>query len=265
MDRRVLLDRLASDEEDRLMLAQFLDKSAQCRRSGIPTATAFLNPRQQTLAKTLANQTECTSYVFFGAYPEAERCTAIFLPDWAEPEQAEEYAPLQVLRAVWPAQAKVSLSHRDFLGALMASGVRRDAVGDILVRPDACDLIVLESIAPFLLDTFGSVGRTSIRVSRIAPDELLLPQRKIRLIRDTVASLRLDAVAATGFSMSRERARELIRTGHTIVNNLPCEKPDRSIREGDVISARGFGKFRVCAAGNLSRKGRIWVEIERFE
>lgn len=265
MDRRVLLDRLASEEEDRLALAQFLDKSAQCQRSGAPTATAFFNPRQQTLAKTLANQTPCSPFVFFGAYPEAERCCAVFLPDWAEPEQAGEYAPLQVLRAVWPGQAKASLSHRDFLGALMACGIRRDAVGDILVRPDACDLIVLESIAPFLMDSFSSVGRTNIRISPIAPDEILLPERKIRLIRDTVASLRLDAVAASGFSMSRERARELIRTGHAVVNNLPCDKPDRNIGEGDIVSARGFGKFRVSAAGSLSRKGRIWVEIERYE
>lgn len=265
MDRRALLDRMAADEEDRLALAQFLDKSAQCERGSIPTSTAFLNPRQQALAKSLASQTACRPCVFYGAYPEAERCTAIFLPDWLEPEQAGEYAPLQVLRAVWPAQTKTALSHRDFLGALMACGIRRDCIGDILVRPDACDFIVLEPIVAFLFENFVSAGRASIHISRIETGDIILPQRKVRLIRDTVASLRLDAVAASGFSLSREKARELIRTGHAAVNNLPCEKPDRAVSEGDTVSARGFGKFRILSAGNLSRKGRIWVEIERYE
>ncbi len=265
MDRRILLDRLAYDEEDRLALAQFLDKSAQCQRSNFPCATAFLNPRQQTLAESLARQSACCPYVFFGAYPQAERCIAVFLPDWAEPEQAGEYAPLQALRATWPAQTNAVLTHRDFLGALMACGIRRDAVGDILIQPESCDFIVLETVAKFLLDNFRNAGRTSIQTARIALEEITPAQPKIRLIRDTVASLRLDAVAASGFSLSREKARELIRTGHAVVNNLPCEKPDRSVGEGDVISARGFGKFRIAAAGNLSRKGRIWVEIERYE
>jgi len=265
MDKRALLDRFASEPEDRLILAQFIDKAAQCARSNIPTATAFLNPRQQMLATQIARQTNCGEHLFFGGHEEAERRIALFLPDWVEPDQAAEYAPIKVLRITWAAQAKAALSHRDFLGALMGCGIQRDAIGDIFVRELACDLIVTESISPFIEQNLVSVGRANVSISEIQPEEIELLERKVRIIRDTVASLRLDAVVSTGFSMSRERAQELIRTGHAVLNNLLCEKPDRTVSEGDVVSARGFGKFKLVSCGNVSKKGRIWIEVERYE
>ena len=265
MDKRTLLDRYASDEEDRLPLAQFIDKASQCDRDGIPTSTAFLNPRQQTLASSIAAQLGCENVIFYGAYEDAERRMAVFLPEWAEESDIEEYAPVSVLRLSWSAQSRASLSHRDFLGALMAAGLQRDAVGDILVRELDCDLIVLESVARFVSESLVSVGRASISITPVTPADIILPEKKVRIIRDTVASLRLDAIVSTGFSMSREKARELIRTGHAVLNNLPCDKPDKIVGEGDTVSARGFGKFRVTSAGNVSKKGRIWVEVEKYE
>ena len=265
MDRRTLISRLAVEEEDAVALAQFLDKSAQAERGSMPAATAFFNPRQQTLSDTLAKMTRVCPYVFCGGYEEAERRLAVFLPDWAQPEDAAQYAPLVVLRARWAAQTKASLSHRDFLGALMGCGVRRDTIGDILAGDESCDLVVLESVARYIEENLVSVGRASVSLSRIDPAGIAIPERRVRLIRDTLASLRLDAAVSTGFSMSRERAQELIRTGHCVLNNLPCEKPDRAVAEGDVVSARGFGKFRISSVGALSRKGRIFIEVEKYE
>lgn len=265
MDKRTLISRLAVEEEDAVALAQFLDKSVQAEKSNVPASTAFFNPRQQTLADTLARQTSVMPYVFFGGYDDAERRTAVFLPDWVQPEDAAQYAPLAVFRAVWSAQSKASLSHRDFLGALMGCGVRRDTIGDILAKEQSCDLIVLQSVARYIEENLISVGRAAVSLSRITPAEIEVPPRKVRLIRDTLASLRLDAAVSTGFSMSRERAQELIRTGHCVLNNLPCEKPDRAIAEGDVVSARGFGKFRISSVGSVSKKGRIFIEVERYE
>ena len=265
MDKRTLISRLAVEEEDAVALAQFLDKSAQAQRSNVPASTAFFNPRQQTLSDTLARQTKVMPYLFYGGFEDAERRVAVFLPDWAQPEDAAQYAPLVVLRASWAAQTKAALSHRDFLGALMGCGVRRDTIGDILAGEQSCDLIVLESIARYIEENLISVGRAAVSLARIDPSEIAVPQRKVRLIRDTLASLRLDAAVSTGFSMSRERAQELIRTGHCVLNNLPCEKPDHAVAEGDVVSARGFGKFRISSVGALSRKGRIFIEVEKYE
>lgn len=265
MDKRTLLDRFALDSDDRLPLAQLIDKAEQCQRSNILTATSFLNPRQQTLAEKICAHIGYDNLVFYGGFEDAERRIAIFFPDWIEKDQIGEYAPICALRLSWASQAKVSLSHRDFLGSLMAAGIQRDAVGDILVRELDCDLIVMESVSRFVSQSLISVGRASISINSISPEEIISPERKVRILRDTVASPRLDAIISIGFSMSREKARELIRTGHAVLNNLPCEKPDKSIEIGDIVSARGFGKFKVISAGNVSKKGRIWIEIERYQ
>lgn len=265
MDKRTVLNKLAADEEDRLALAQFLDKAEQCSRSNIVTSTAFLNPRQQTIAERLSAHIGYKNIIFYGGYEDAERRIALFLPDWAEEAQAFEYAPVTVLRLSWSAQAKAKLSHRDFLGALMATGIQRDMIGDILVRELNCDLIVMNSISRFVEQSLISVGRASISIVAIDAADIIPPERKVRIIRDTVASMRFDSIVSSGFSMSREKAREMIRTGHAVLNNLPCEKPDKNIETGDIVSARGFGKFKVASSGNISKKGRIWVEIERYE
>ena len=86
----------------------------------------------------------------------------------------------------------------------------------------------------------------------------------MKVIRDTVSSLRLDAVAASGFSLSRGRAAELISSGKFQLNHRECTKPDRPVAEGDVLSCRGLGKCAVKTVGGPSKKGRIMIELERY-
>ena len=86
----------------------------------------------------------------------------------------------------------------------------------------------------------------------------------MKLVRDTVATLRLDAVAASAFSLSRGKAADLISSGKVQLNYRECVKPDRPVAEGDVISCRGLGKCAVKEAGKLSKKGRIMIVLERY-
>ena len=87
---------------------------------------------------------------------------------------------------------------------------------------------------------------------------------QVKLIRDTVSSLRLDAVTATAFSMSRGRAAELIAAGRVNLDHAPCLKPDKPVAEGAVLTARGFGRARLREVGGLSKKGRTGITIERY-
>ena len=103
-----------------------------------------------------------------------------------------------------------------------------------------------------------------MRVAEIGREELILPQVQVKLIRDTVSSLRLDAVTATAFSMSRGRAAELISAGRVNLDHVPCLKPDKPVAEGAVLTARGFGRARLREVGGLSKKGRTGITIERY-
>lgn len=262
MDKGALLDRLGVTGEDRLLLARILDRSQQAESRNIPAYTDFLSPQQQMLARDLLRLGGISesSYLFLGGYEGAERKMILFLPDWMEGSMAE--SPIRCLRAAFRAEEK--LNHRDFLGSLMGMGIMREKLGDILVGPDSADILVLDTVEEFLLQSWNSAGRTKLKVTAIDPLHIHIPEAKCELVRDTVSTLRLDAVASTGFRMARGKAVDLISSGRVQVNWRECTKPDKLLSAGDTISARGFGKFELFEVGGVTKKGRTSITVKRY-
>lgn len=260
MDKNLIIARVAQEPEDRLLLARVWDKFEQTERKSVPSATVFLSPREQQMAQMMLNAAGVRSgYVFDGGYGEAERKILIFLPDWAEEAMGDD---LVFLRAAF--HGEESLTHRDILGSLMGLGITRERVGDILVSPHSADIVAAPSLRDFFLREWEQAGRVKLTVTEIGRGELSIPQAQVKVIRDTVSSLRLDAVAATAFSMSRGRAAELIAAGKVNLDHVPCIKGDKAVAEGAVITARGFGKAKLAQVGGLSKKGRIGITVERY-
>lgn len=264
MDKSKLLDRAAAAGEDRLVLARILDRAQQARSRNIPVATDFLSPQQQMEARDLLRLAGIgeTEYVSLGGYDGAERQLLLFLPDWLDPMDTAEQSPIRCLRAAF--RPEYQLTHRDFLGSLMGMGIVREKLGDILVGPDSADLLVLDTVADFLLGSWESAGRAKLTVTAIDPSHIHIPVVKCQEVRDTVSSLRLDAVASTGFRMARGKAADLITGGRVQVNWRECTKPDKLLAAGDTVSARGFGKFELAEVGSVTRKGRVSILLKRY-
>ena len=264
MDKTKLLDKLGADKEDRLLLAKVLDRAGQAQNRNIPSSTDFLSPQQQALAGDLLRLAGIPEerYVRLGGYEGAERALLLFLPDWLDPADAEDQSPIRCLRAAFRESEK--LTHRDFLGSLMGLGIVREKIGDILVGPDSADLVVLDTMEEFLLRNWDSAGRAHLTVTALEPAYLHIPQVQCQEVRDTVSSLRLDAIASTGFRLARGKAAALIESGKVQVNWRECTKPDRLLAEGDTVSARGFGKFEVTEVGGVTKKGRTSILLKRY-
>lgn len=260
MDKNTIIARTPQEPEDKLLLARVWDKYEQTERKSIPGATVFLSPREQQMARAMLNAAGVRSgYMFDGGYEESERKILIFLPDWADEPAGDE---LVFLRAAF--HGEESLTHRDILGSLMGLGITRERVGDILVSRHSADIVAAPSLRDFFLREWDQAGRVKLSVTEIQRGELSVPQAQVKVIRDTVSSLRLDAVAATAFSMSRGRASELIAAGKVNLDHVPCLKGDKAVAEGAVITARGFGKAKLTQVGGLSKKGRIGITVERY-
>ena len=261
MDRRQRIDRLAQTEEDKILLARAYDRIAGAEQKNIPAATCFLTERERALVSELLDGTPLR---FFGGREGAERAVCCYVPDYLDADEwlFGEDGPIRALRAEY--FAPDAPTHRDFLGSLMGSGIKRETVGDILVGEGRCDLLVTREIAPYVLDNLLSAGRTKLRLTEIPLSDLEAPEQKYRELRDTVASLRLDSVAAAGFGLARGKAAELVESGRVSVNALPCEKPDRLLAEGDRVAARGLGKLELTAVGGTTKKGRTGVVIRRY-
>ena len=260
MDRNNI-DKIAHCAEDKVLLAKLWDKINAGLRRNILSSTCFLSPRELEMARYLFGDLE--GLHAFGGYEDSERKMLVYLPDYLDESiLSEEDSPLVCLRAEF--YHGDSPSHRDFLGALTGAGIGRETVGDICVGRESCDFFVTAEIAPYIAQNFTSAGRTHVRISRIRPDQVLIPQPEVKEIRDTLASLRLDSIIASGFRIGRSLASQYVTQGKAALDGLPCEKPDKSVAEGAKISVRGLGKIRLVSVNGKTKKDRISVTIHRY-
>lgn len=244
-----------------MLLAKLWDKISAGMHRNIPANTAFLSPRELEMARYLFGEPD--GLYAFGGYAGAERRMLVYLPEYLEETYLyREDSPVVCLRAAF--YEGDTPSHRDFLGALMGAGIARETIGDICVGKGSCDFFVTEEIAPYILQSFGSAGRTRLRLTRIPIPDASIPEPEVKELRDTLASLRLDSVISSGFRVSRSVAAQAVSAGKVCIDGLPCEKPDRIVAEGTKISLRGMGKIRLTAVNGQTKKGRISVVIHRY-
>jgi len=244
-----------------MLLAKVWDKINAGLRRNIMANTCFLSPRELEMTRFLFG--DLPGLHSFGGYNDAERKMLIYLPDYLEEDAFyAEDSPVVCLRATFFQED--SLSHRDFLGALMGAGIGRETVGDICVGKGSCDFFVTEEIAPYITQSFTSAGRTHLHIERIPLTEATIPEPEVKEIKDTLASLRLDSVISSGFRIGRSLASQYVISGKAAIDGLPCEKPDKAVSEGCKISVRGLGKIKLNAINGKTKKDRISVTIHRY-
>ena len=146
----------------------------------------------------------------------------------------------------------------------MGAGIARETVGDICVGKGSCDFFVTAEIAPYILQSFTSAGRTKLHLETIALTEATIPEPEVKEIKDTLASLRLDSVISSGFRIGRSLAAQYVSAGKAAIDGLPCEKPDKIVPEGAKISLRGLGKIKLASINGRTKKDRISVVIHRY-
>lgn len=244
-----------------MLLAKVWDKVNAGITRCIPVHTGFLSPRELEMTRFLFGEPE--GLCSFGGFEDAERRMLCYLPEYLEESSLyEDDSPVVCLRATF--FEGDTPTHRDFLGGLMGIGVARETVGDICVGKGYCDFFVTREIAPYLLQNFTGAGRTKFRLEAITLSEASIPQPEVKVISDTVASMRLDSIVSTGFRISRTLAAQTIAAGKVAIDGLPCEKADKAVTEGCRISLRGSGKIKLEKVNGQTKKGRISVVIHRY-
>lgn len=226
-----------------------------------PQLTDFLDPRQAKIAKSILGSFADVMISLQGGHPDAERQRALFVPSYwqVEPEDHE----LTFLRIEIPGEY-VTLSHGDYLGALLGLGLKRGKIGDLSVHGDGCDLVVTRDIADYIRLHLSQVGRAAVHLTEIAPSQFIHKQVQFAEKDFTVMSLRVDAVAGEAFGLSRTKIVDPIRGGKMQLNWQVIDNPAMPVEEGDVISLRGFGRVKIIEVGGLSKKGRTYIKIGKY-
>lgn len=261
-----------TEKEDRLLEALLQDRSRQCSDRYMITASHFLDPHGRALAKNMMRSGELGSVrcSFYGGYEDAERVLAVFLPEYIYSGAYEYFRAepdddlLTVLRVTLKKGAPV-LTHRDYLGSLMGLGIKRESTGDILVRENGADIIVLREMASFIMMNMDKAGRARLQFEEIPVSELIVPEFHRTEVTESVSSLRLDNVLSAAFGLSRGKALEAVSAGIVFVNGATASKPEKQVNEGDKLVIRGRGKVVFKQIKGTSSKGRTIIAIEKYK
>lgn len=244
--------------ENQEFIKRITDLTDRCERTGSVTYTGFLTPAEQYALNNLHIPAEVALHLTGGG-EGCERQIAFFLPWYLNPE---DFDPAEYIRCVKILAYFGEPGHRDYMGAVLGLGIKREWIGDIHVMGAECYIFCLPSVEPLLLDELDKVGRHGVKVSSLPLSDVPAPEKKVKTVTFTVKSLRLDAVTGAMFGLSRTAAADLIRMGAASLNYTECDKVDAPIREGDVISLRGHGKGTLASQGGKSRKDRIFLTAE---
>ena len=241
-----------SQNEDKLLLSRAYDAIELSERRGIPRFLGFLNEHESAYLQ--AHISPRRDVCWYGGYPGAAR---LMLGAGA----VEEDFPITAVEMRY--RDEDALRHRDFLGALMAQGIARETVGDILTESGRAVIFFTDEIAPYILANVDRIGRVGVKLSLAdlgdlpasdTPDERII----------SLCSLRLDAFVAAVCGLSREKAARLIRAELVTVDHVTDTGAATVLREGAVVTVRGHGKFILYAVLGATRKGRLRATVQHF-
>ena len=244
-----------------------------CERAsrGCVTYTAFLTPREQML---LGRELACVgeNRYLAGGYAAAERRRMVFLPEYLasldaverDAILAEELSHALVALCVSGSGYR-TLSHRDYLGSILALGVERDAIGDLVVTDAHTAVLITDAVmATFLGENLTRVANDAVRVRVTALPPDFDGGRRFEPVTDTIASPRADAVVAALLNLSRERAQALFTAGLVEADYEPLTRYDKELTADTVLTVRGYGKFVLRSLSDRTKKGRYRLVADRY-
>ena len=156
-----------------------------------------------------------------------------------------------------------TLSHRDFLGSLMNLGIDRSTLGDIIVGEKEGYLYCMDSIADFICENLTKIKHTNVRC-QVVEGAKAVSQEKPEEQKVLVSSDRIDGVIAKVYQMSRGDALEHFRAKQVFVNGRLCENNSRTLKSGEVVNVRGYGKFVYEGVIYETRKGKWNISVKVF-
>lgn len=250
------------DREEHLLRKRLLDLAEQSYRNSQYTFTSFLTQGEQDVYYQMLNEFGGVESALFGGVDGCERQVLRFGGE--ESLGYEMDFPICCIE-IRPSLAKFSdkLTHRDYLGALMNLGITRNTIGDIMQREQCAYLFCLDKVADFILDNLTQIKHTSIRCRRLEEmPEAVMPQKET--VNLVVTSMRIDVIVAKLYHMSRSQSLNLFREKKIFVNGRQMENNSGILKEQDVVSVRGYGKFICEGCSHQTRKGNLNIRISRY-
>ena len=253
-----------TDKEDMLLRHRLSDLAHMAWSRNCPVFTGFLGLNEQNIYHSCKSELSFIRSFLYGGYEEAERQMVGFLPDAFCYAGNYESFPIACVRIVSDGKGfSQPPGHRDYLGALLNLGIDRSTTGDILLCDGYALLMCEEKMARFVTENLFRVRNMPVSCS-VTDLHSVSYYPKTQQITGSIASVRIDSLIALAFKVSRSAANDLLDGGKVFINGKLCDGNGTHIRDNDLISVRGCGRFRFSGILSETKKGRVFVAIEKY-
>ncbi|MFI3177388.1 MAG: YlmH/Sll1252 family protein [Eubacteriales bacterium] len=254
---------MAVTEQEYFFQNRILELGNRSYNQSIYTFTNFLDVTQLSLVHTLKKELGTISYRCFGGYSGAMRQMICF--GSVESLGYDQPFPITCL-IIEPVAIKFAetLTHSDYLGALMNLGIQRETLGDFVMEEKSCYLFCTDSIAPYLMEHVTKIRHTNVTCSVASnwPTESLTTLIPVTLL---VSSKRIDGIIAKLANLSRSKANLLLQNKKVFLNGMCMENPSYILKKDDILVIRGIGKFVYTGVEQVTKKGNLKLELGHYK
>jgi RNA-binding protein YlmH len=243
--------------ENKEKISIFMDKVSRVKRNWEEDFTDFLNPDEQILLTRICKNEE-VFLKFMGGKGYYERAVSAISCN-----EYNDIFPIDIVRIRGNFKFE-KLSHRDYLGTILSLGIRREKIGDINVFEDGAEIWLSKEISDFICFNLTKIKHTGIRIEKISYEEARERIQNFREINTNISSMRLDCIIAAAANMSRSEALGLIKTGNVKVNYNVEDEFSRKIKEGDLLSIKGYGRYQINNIINTTKSQRLNISLKKF-
>ena len=258
------------EQDDKMLIAKIFDKIQFLTHRNEIQISNFLDERQQMIVENMLKSICISNYILDGAYDEAERKILLLFPEKLSNILENQKLKilnqqLDVISIELPNDLIGQYQHKNYLSAIIKIGIVREKVGDILVRENGADLIVKKEVSTYIKDEFSKLTRfqkANIEMKTI--EELQQVEKKREIINILIPQLRLDCIITELLHISRSKANEIIDQERVSINYTVKTKSATIIKENDILTIRGKGKYKIGNIIGTSAKGKIRLQIEKY-
>lgn len=269
-----------NDNHEKRVVCSALELAERSRNSRT-RVSSFLNIREQKLIKTALLSDGSLCFAFYGGFNDSERKLLVIFDDYTmysmllepgciEPDDSiiklcEETVSDELSLIKITCSDFVRLSHRDYMGAILSLGIDRSTIGDIVLQGDHCAYVfVLTSMASFVCDNLTCVGRTPVKAEICSDFSRVHLKHNFQSSQVVTTSLRFDCVLSAITGISRDKSKTLIKQGLAELNYYSKASPDDSVTDGDIISVRGYGKYKIDDSSGVTSKGKSRLTVLKY-
>lgn len=265
MDKKLILDKYKK-EEDKLLIAKLFDKISAVEKQNRVQNTDFLSPVELQVLTKVLQMGGYTNYTIYGVTEDFQRSIIVLYPEKLEEVfNNNNFNFNSICNTIRIFNNGEKLEHKMYLGGLIKLGVKREKIGDILVTDEFTDIIVLKEVTKFLISNLQELTRfKNSNIEIIDVKDTVNKQQEFEEMKVIVSSLRLDNIVAELARTSRNKASEILEDERVFINYEMESKSTKQVKEKDIITIRGKGKFVINEVKGNTRSGKFVVGVLRF-